>query len=430
MRRKLTIGLGLWAAAFLVTACGDESPTGVGADLLGPGVRTYEVVFDASEFLVADTTFDRIGSLDDADFRMVAHAYDGELDARTLFSLRRPLTATYSPAEGQTVTDTIEVVVGGMLTLVRDTIASDRAAMEIEIVQVGEEWHRASATWAVRVDTAGVTEAWASPGGSPGAVLATATWESGDTLRIPFDSAAVAVWDDSLSARVGGLIRTTSPGQRLFLEGMSFQFNVVPVGADTVVQAGSIVESKIISTPDVAAPMPGTMRVGGLPAWRTALRFQPVSEMRIPCGPGQPPGCTLPLGDVTVNLAALLLEPMAAGSRRVERPIRLEARAILEGPGIPLARSPMSPSVGLSDSLAVALFDGTNPEPGTIRVPITTFIQFHLGEPTDDPPPQWLALTALGERTQFGFGAFGGLGSHRPPRLRLVVSVPDEVLMR
>jgi hypothetical protein len=432
MRRILMVGLGVWAMAALVAACGEEGPTSVGADLMGPGVRTYQVTLDPADFLVADTTFDRIGSLDDAPFRMAAHAFDGELEARTLLSLLRPEVVTYTPSEGQSRTDTIQAVTGGILTLIVDTLATSIRPIDVQVVQVMEEWHRRTATWDVRIDTTGVTETWSEPGGSPGAVLGEATWTGGDTLQIVLDSAAVAVWDDTAAARLGGMFRSVTPGSRLFVTALTFQFNVVPTGTDTVLAAGQLLESKIIAAPEDPGPEAGVLRVGGLPAWRTLLHFRPMAEVQIPCGPGQPPGCMLPLDGVTINQAALLLEPMAAGPRRLERLTRIEGRGVFEGPGVPLPRSPLAPAFDLpSDSLVAAHFAAPDDETPAVAVPVTRYVRINMDSTDgDDVPPRWLALVALNERTMFGYAAFGGLGSDRPPRLRLVVSVPDEVRVR
>jgi hypothetical protein len=429
MRRILIGGLGVLTAGII--ACGDESPTGVGSDLMGPGVRTFEVTFDAEDFLVRDTTFGGIGSLNDAEFGMAAHQFDGEVDARSLFSLQRPATVTYTQNGSQQV-DSIAAIVGGTLTLIIDTLATSTGPIELEVLDVTESWIPSSATWTVRTDTAGVTETWATPGGTTGAVVGRSTWAAGDTLRIALDSAAVAVWDDTTAARLGGLIRSTTPDSRIFFRGMAFQFDVVPASADTVVTAGALVATKIIVNPEAAAPPPGgVLRVGGIPAWRSLLRFKPLTEMEVPCGPGQPVGCTLRLDDVTVNLAAVLMYPVPAGPRRVERATRLEARAVLEGPNIPLVRSPMTPPLAIpGDSLLPALFDGSTEELPAIAVPLTSFILYHLDPPVDDPPPLWLALVAMFERGQFGYTAFGGVDSDRPPQLRLTISVPDEVLVR
>lgn len=431
MRRIWMAGLGVGAVVALVAACGDEGPIGVGSDLLGPGVRTYEVTLDPAEYLLADTTYDRIGTLNDALFRMVAHEFDDDLEARTLFSIARPVTVNYTPSEGSAITDTIQSIVGGVVTVVVDTVASSPGPVDLEIVRVMEEWEAPAATWDVRMDTAGVTETWTTPGGSPGAVMGGATWTSGDTLVITLDSAAVAVWDDTLAARLGGMIRSATPGSRLFFESMTFQFEVVPVTTDTVVPAGGLRNSKIILAPEDAPPAAGVLRVGGLPAWRSLLRFQPMADVVIPCGPGRPPTCTLPLGTVTINQAALLLTPLPVGSRRLEGPARIEGRGVLEGPGVPLTRSPLTPPVGpASDSLAAAMFVAPEPDAPAISLAITSYVRLHLNPPSDDEPPQWLALTAVGERVRFGYAAFGGLASDRPPRLRLVVSVRDEDLIR
>jgi hypothetical protein len=431
MRRILMTGLAVGAVVALVAGCGDEDPVGLGSDLMGPGVRTYEVTLDPAEFLVADTTFDGIGTLNDAFFRMVAHAFDDDLEARTLFSIARPATVNYTPSEGSAVTDTIQSIVGGVLTVVVDTVASSPGPVDLEIVRVTEEWAAPSADWEVRLDTAGVTETWAAPGGSPGAVLGGATWTSGDTLVITLDSAAVAVWDDTLAARLGGMIRSATPGSRLFFESMEFHFDVVPVTTDTVVPAGGLRNSKIILTPEDTAPAEGELRVGGLPAWRSFLRFQPMADVLIPCGPGALPTCTLPLGNVTINQAALLLTPLPVGSRRVEGPSRIEGRGVLEGPGVPLTRSPLTPPFQPpTDTLEAALFVAPDPDAPAVSLSITSYVRFQLDPPEDDEPPQWLALTAVGERARFGYAAFGGRASDRPPRLRLVVSVRDEDLIR
>jgi hypothetical protein len=84
-----------------------------------------------------------------------------------------------------------------------------------------------------------VTETWATPGGSPGTVLATATWESGDTLRIVHGLGLGSRLGRHAAARFGGMVQVTSPGERIFFHALSFQFDVRPVDADTVVPAGA-----------------------------------------------------------------------------------------------------------------------------------------------------------------------------------------------
>jgi hypothetical protein len=427
MRRIWILGPGLLAG--LMLGCGDEGPTSVGSDLLGPGVHTYELILESSAFLVEDTTYNRIGTLNDATFFTAAHRFEGEVEARTLFSLERPAEVTYT-YQGSSRRDTIQELVGGTLTLIVDSVATTPGPIEVAVARVGEEWHRASATWTVRIDTAGVTEQWTTPGAGTGEVLATGTWVGGDTLQIELDAAAVAVWDDSAAARFGGLVQSTTPESRIFFREISFSFDVIPVGVDTIVPAGRIVTSKIITTPDEVAPPPGVLRVGGLPAWRSLLRFRPLAELQVPCPPGAEPSCTLGLDEVTINLASLLVKPVGAGARRVERPVWLEARALMEAPGVPLVRTPLTPPVGPpTDTLPVAWFSGTTAAP-TVALPVTAYVRRHLEPDLADAVPLWLALTAGAERTHFGYMAFAGIQSETPPRLRLVLSVPEDVLIR
>jgi hypothetical protein len=430
MRRIWMIGPAVVAAGLMV-GCGDESPTGVGSELLGPGVETYEVILDATDFLVADTTFNQIGRLYDALFFMAAHEFGGELEARTLFSVSRPFTVTHTPPGGSSRTDSVQAFVGGTLTLVVDSAASSPGPIDLEVVQVIEEWHAPSASWTVRIDTADVRELWTLPGAGSGPVLGAGTWVGGDTLRLTLDSAAVQVWSDSAAARLGGLVRATTPDSRIFFETISFRYDAVPVDVDTVVAVGNVARSRIIAPPDPVAPAPEVLRVGGLPAWRSLIRFRPFTEVRVPCPPSAPVGCTLDLEDVTINLASLLLEPVPAGPRRLERPTWIEARAVLGTSGVPLSRSPLSPPVGQpSDTLSAALFSGATAAPGPVRLPITSYVRRHFDETQEDPVPLWVALTAGAELGQFGYAAFAGLRSDRPPRLRLVLSLPEDVLMR
>ena len=433
MRRKLIIALGLSALVSALGACGDEDPTEVGSGLIGDGVRTYEVLLEAGEFLDADTTFDSLSSLNRAGFWLVAQDFASELDGNTLFSVFRPFRVSYQDSSGTTQSDSVAAIVGGTVTLVVDTLASTGAPVDLAVFPLTESWDRATTTWELRSDTADAPEAWTTPGGTAGAEMGSTAWTGGDTVRIVLDSQAVAIWQDTTAARRGGVLRTTTAGARLVLRSVLFQFDVVPVEAtDTVVQAGSVRDRVSIVTPDAPPASAGELRVGGLPAWRSMLLFQPLEDRRVGCGPGSDPACTVALKDATINLAALILEPLPAGTRLIERPFWLENRAVLRGPegAVPLARSPLSGLLGLTrDSLTADLFDGTGPAPDPVQMSVSNFIR-RLVNPPDDDPWLWMALTASTEFGAFGYGSFGSLASAAPPRLRLVISVSEEELAR
>lgn len=426
MRRILGIGFGLAVAAGVAVGCGDEAPTEVGGELLDEGLRTVRVVLDAPEFLQGDTTYDQIGELNDVSYGIVANAFEGELEAHALFRIVRPFEVTYEDADGATQTDSLAAIRGGTVTLVLDSVPDAVGPIELAVADLTEGWDRRTVSWNLRYDTAGVSEAWTEPGGTEGAVLGTATWSEGDTVEIPIDSAAATVWHDTIGAFEGGRIQVNTPGERLRIRSMSFAFDVVPTGTDTVLEAGSAIQMVSVASPD-SAPASDALRIGGLPIWRSMLQFRPFTELMVPCEAG-PTSCTVPLSEVTVNAANLLLQTQPPGGRRPEVPMRVEGRAVLEGPGVPLVRSPLSRPLGqLDEPLAVTAF--TAPDPVEVRIPITGYVQRNAaleeGE-EEEVELLWLALTVAGEGSVFGYGEFGSISSAARPRLELVVTIPVE----
>lgn len=421
MRWILGIGLGL-ALTGVLAGCGDENPTQVGSELLGEGLRTVEVVLESPAFLQGDTTYDQIGDLGQAAFGMVADSFAGELDAKVLFRVERPYRVTYDDTAGATQTDSLAAIRGGTLTVLVDTLFQPEGPVELEVVELTEDWDPFSVSWANRADTADVAEPWTVEGGSTGSVLASATWESGDTLLIPVDSASASVWHDTLAAFRGGALRVVSPGGRMRIRSVDFAFDVVPVDYDTLLTAGSVSARAMIASPDTTDPGLA-LRIGGLPVWRSMLHFLPLAEVQVPCDAG-PTTCTIALSEVNVNTANLILRTEPVGGRRIERPMRVEARAALEGPGIPLIRLPLSRPFGrMRDSLAVSAFSETA-NAVSARIPVTDYVQRNVDPPEGEDPLLWLALTAESERTLFGYGQFQGIESSTPPQLQLVVTIP------
>ncbi|MDX1675266.1 MAG: hypothetical protein R3314_10770 [Longimicrobiales bacterium] len=422
MRRIRKIGFGLVGTAVLVAGCGDEGPTEVGGDLLGPSLRTVQVTLEASEFLERDTTYDRLGMLATAPFAVVATDFASELDAHALVRINRPFRVTFTNGDGQSVSDSVGHLKGGTLTLVLDSLMAPTLPLELEVLEVTESWDPNTVTWSSRVDTLGSpAELWSVPGGTTGSVMATASWTEGDTLRIPIDSAAASVWHDTTGARLGGLIRMTTTEERLRLRSADFEFDVRPLDNDTVVPGGSVARMVSIASPD-SAPPAGVLRVGGRPAWRSLVRFRPLDGLTVPCEQGSTT-CEIPLSEVTVNTANLLVWTQPVGGRRVESSMRVEGRAVLEGPGTPLSRSPLSRPFGrMAEGLQTSDFE---PPAATLsRIPITGFVQRNARVPEGEVPLLWLALTAVGEKSLFGYGAFDGVTGTNPPRLELVVTIP------
>lgn len=427
MRRILILGLGLSAAMGVLAGCTEESATSVGGDLIGEGFRTFEVVLDGQTFLESDTTYDRLGTLNGAPFALVAENYAGELFAHTIFRVRPPTQVTYQSASGASITDTAFTVVGATVTLVVDSLGDATAPIDIQVLEVTESWDPATVTWEQRVDTADVAEPWTVPGGTTGQILGVAAWATGDTVRIPLDSAAAAVWMDSAAANHGGLIRLTTDGARLRIQGLGLQFDARPAGADTIVQAGRAGVNVIVATPEPSTPDGSELRVGGIPSWRSALQFKPLADVLIPCTDGSTT-CTVPLADVAISQATLLLEPLIVGGRRIERPHRVEGRGILRGPGVPVTRSPLSLVMGTAPALPPEAFSPAPSEAYDAALPITGFIRQNIDPGEGREAVFWLALLAQSEQSpsMFGYAEFGSLQSAVPPRLRLMVTVPAQ----
>lgn len=413
----------------VLAGCTDELPTAVGGELIGEGFRTYEVVLDAADFLQEDTTYTALGRLNFAPFSLVAESFADELDAHMLVRINRPTEITYESSGGGSVTDTSLTIIGGTLTLVVDTAAVVDEAVHLQLLELTESWDARTVTWEQRFDTAGVSQAWLEPGGTTGRLLGDAVWGGEDTVRIALDSAAAAVWNDSAAAFHGGLVRSATEGSRVRIQSAQFEFDIRPEQADTVLTAGSIQTRVSVATPDVTTPTRTELRVGGIPIWRSAFHFRPLDEVELPCPPGVPSCTPRLLSDVHINLAALMLQPIAVGGRRIERPLRLESRAVLRAPGVPVTRAALSPVIGLTTELVEPeSFTESAAETARVAIAATNYVRQSLNPPSGEEPVRWMAVLAQAEQQAplFGYTAFGSMESDTPPQLRLVVTVPTE----
>ena len=449
MRRTMIVALGLAGLGAGLSACGDEDPTGVGSTLIGEGVTTFEVVLDAADFLASDTTYLGFASHRDLGANLVANQFGGELDAHTLARLTRPFTVTYTPEEGGTArTDSLGSIRGGRFTLIVDTLASAGGPIDVEVAPITESWHAGTVTWSLRADTAETPEAWTTPGGTTGPVVGTGTWVTGDTLFIPVDSAAASVWHDTAAARLGALIRTTTPGARLRIRSLSFQFDVIPrENPDTLLTAGSVSQTSYVLFPEEpGAATQAELRIGGLPFWRSLLRFRPLEELVVNrctggIGTGDPE-CDVALSDATLTLAQLLLTPTPVAGRRIELPARIEPREVLVADNVTVFRAPLRSiyAAASNPEIPADLFAPAAPDT-TVGVRVTTFIRDLVAgpqEPADDesdappPPSEWLALLSSAEvgvsGPTLGYMSFSSMEGPSPPRLRLVVTLGNPEL--
>lgn len=435
----LRSAFGLALGCAVAVGCADEDPTSVGGPLLpGGSVRTYELILDADDFLASDTTLSGFATPSLAGFRALAGDFDG-LQANALVRFSPPPGAVlYTDTAGVARLDSMPTFLDGRVLVKIDTLRSQAAGpVRLELYELAEEWDPRSASWTLRVDSGQVQLPWAVPGGTAAALLDTATWDpdGADSVSFAIDSATAARWADTTDMTRGALIRVTTPDARLISPVTLLRLKARPSARpDTVVESTvGVIGGTFVADP---IPPPGSaLRVGGLPSWRSFLRFQRLDTLALPC-PGEPAGsgCVLRLDEAKINYAALVLQPRAAPPGLApEDSLRVDARAVLVAPSVPLERSPLGSlaSVFASDAVEPSVFQA-GATPGTIEVPLTRFVGILAAGDADDgtAPPSMLALYSGSEGGAFGLGSFDGIEGAAPPRLRLIVTIATQVEIR
>jgi hypothetical protein len=414
-------------AAFMLAACGDEGPIGVGGELTGARVVTLEVILEPEQYLVDATTLSGYALPGAAPWMLVAREYGGILDANGLFSLGVvPRGVSYRDAEGVVRTDTLPTYIGGELVFSVDTLRSFGLDQDVvlRLYEVTESWDATTANWTMRVDSPGVQLAWTQPGGTTGAAIDSAVLVSGaDTVVFTVDSAFISRWRDTANARLGALIVAETPGVRLrsTIPGLRapvvLRAHAIPATRpDTVVTAtvGSTAVG-FVYTPE--PPPEEALRIGGLPSHRAYLRFsENFHDIEVGhCGQGGP---CVPLRSVTVNSAHLLLEPLPVPEAyQLEDSLRLRGRTVETSALAPRERAPLGDTLNVPRSIAPDAF--TEPTAALVEVPITRYV-ITIARPPEEgerAPTRDIALMALPENALFGYGRFA-----QGPRLRLVVS--------
>lgn len=419
MRRIVSRGGGLLLAlsSLALAGCEDNLPTASGEDRFPEGLvpTTVEIVLPADAFLRSDAVYDGFADPREAGFLLAAQEFDGVLDAHALARLGNfPDSVTFTSA-GASRTDTAFTYAAGQITTLVDNRASfSPGPATLRLYALEQGWDSATVTWDT-ASAAGPVELWRTPGGTRGTLLAEAVWTPGDTTQV--DSLVWAV-DSTAVARIaadgfpGLLVTSATPGSRVEFSRLSLATAIRPASRpDTVLtRTFAAGPQTFVYTP--AAPRPDEVyRVGGLTGARTVLGID--LAQRVPaCASGQ--GCgTVPLRDVTLNRATLLLEPLAvpAGFRPLRAPA-LRVRQVLE------------PELGRLAPLGEAFAVDTVPptrfeEPvlgGPVGVDLTQAVLLLLSEEQNAT-----TVALLGDA---GAAEFGYLWFAERPRLRLIYTLP------
>lgn len=420
MRKLLALFL-----ALAVIACADENPTDVGDALLPGGeVFTFEALLPASQFLAFDSAFTGYNQPADVLYGLVAHKFEGVVDARTLTRYSLPPRLIVVRTTGTTtVADSAPRFTGGRVVVRLDTLTMTPRPIRFSLYRTGEVWD-VSATWTHRVDTAGVREPWATPGGTLGALIDTATWAAGDSVVFDVDSATLAVWNDSTDRARGAILVSDTDGSRAHVLSQ-----IVRVDARSSLRADTVVNVDLVPTVRtfIINPIPPgparDIRVGGVPSWRSFLRLRDdLRSLVLPCT-GGPAGCRVTLDSVHVNKAELILQSKRTTPGWLpEDSIFIEARPISAGPNIPLERSPLGTfarqSAFRTKLLGPALFAGPATA-GPVRIDITDFIVHQMDDAVEAGSrlPPVLVLMQIPETGTVGFATF-----EEAPMLRLILT--------
>jgi hypothetical protein len=424
--RWLPVVLGLFAA----TACTDEAPTDVGDDLLPSGdVRTFEVILDPAGFLTFDTTFTGYTTTRNANWITIANQFSGVVDANGMFRFGPPPRIITVRGASGSVVDSFPRYFEGRLVLRLDTLMSQEPPVRLRAYRTAEEWD-ASATWTLRVDSGNVELPWATPGGTRGASIDTATWAAGDSIVLRVDSVTLAQWIDTTNTARGAVVVSETPDSRVRISGV-----VLRVSAHSSLQADTVVNFDVtpIATAFIFNPPPppagSHLRVGGVPSWRSMIGIRPdLANLTFPC-PGVA-GCQVRLSEAHIARAELLLQPAAAPPGYIpEDTTFVGVRTLLVTPGIPLERSPIGGDV--CGGSPACLFTGKSPPeyfaqpPGTepVAYDVTNYIIALVDEDVSavNRPPFALTILIPNEPLTFGFATFAP-----GPRLRLVLTAHVE----
>jgi len=423
----------------MVITCGRELPTDVGGTLLpADALRTFEVIIDPSDFFDIDTTFTGFDETRNADFTVVAHEFGGRVEANTLVRFNVPLRIGTVDTTGTVVTDSMPTLLGGRVVISLDTARSDvDLPVALSLYRIEEDWDPTSANWTNRVDTAGTVLPWTQPGGRGGAFVDSAVWSMAnvdadgnalDSLVIDVDSQTIALWSDtSTRARGGALVMETS-GARVRIADVLLRLDIRPsVKPDTVVTTTVRSANPIfVYDPPVERPAT-TLLVGGIPEWRTYLRWRDgIDTLSIPC-PQISADCVVRLGDANINYAALLMRlTQPPAGFLPQDSTRIISAPLLASELSPLERSPLGNAVGVGiEFLGPDRF--VDPVDDVTQIPVTPFLRRLVADTTSDGAPvsPWMALLPLVSRFDLGIAAF-----EPNPKLRVVVTVARELQLR
>jgi len=387
-----------------------------------------------SDFASALQVFGGYGSPEDLRRGVVANAFAGTLDARTLVRFAAyPEQVTARDSTGTARPDSNISFVGGRLVAYFDTIASTNTApVTLALGATQSEWNSTTVSWDFSVDTINDRRPWPEAGAGPVTDLGTAVWDpaAGDSLIFPLDSTAIAAWADSTDLSVGARLALMDPGARLELRNLALRLDVRPsIDPDTLIEWTVGTRNVTFVYSPNPLPPPDGIRIGGAPAWRTILDLVIPAQLTGPAEFCAVVSCPHALQPGQISYAALVLTSRAADPAfQPSDSVRLDVRPVFDRSAMP--KSPMGGSL-VSEILGRSVpAEAFGSSPGAlIEVPFTQFARDLLrGEDgAGNRATNTLALLSVFEPFSISFASFDGPGTAGEPFLRLVLTIGPAV---
>jgi len=435
VHRRPSTAIAVWVlASVAVTACEEIPPTAIGdGDLPGEPI-TIEVVIPWSDFASNLEVFGGYGTTRDVGRGLLASAFAGVLDARTLMRFGGyPTSATVVDSSGASRPDENLTYIGGRLVVFIDSLAhTNTGPVTLRLGATQVDWDATSADWEHSLDTINDQRPWTQPGGGDLIDLGSVLWDpaAGDSAVFPVDSAQIIAWSDTTDTSRGALVQLTSGGEKLNLRGAALRVDARPsIRPDTVVVVSALnTEVTFIYTPDATPPTSG-IRVGGAPAWRTVIDVMIPDTLHGPAEFCAIVSCPHTLEAVQVSSAALVLT--SSVSDPAFQPIDslgLDVRSVFDRgamPKAPLGNSLLSEVGGRR--VGPQAFGAGAGVP--IEIPFTSLARDLLRgfDAAGNPAPNTLVLLAILEPSSIAFASFEGPGTAGEPYLRLVLTIGPSV---
>lgn len=432
MKRRWVMAV-LLTAPWGVLACGETTPTSLDEGRLPVDPTTVEILLPWEEFARGLEVYGGFGTTNELGAGVVARAFEGTLDARTLVRFEpHPFKATVRDSLGTLRLDSAFTYIGGRVVARLDTLSSTNGGdpVTLSLGALTAEWHVRSASWTLAVDTAGDTRAWPEAGGGPVVALGEAEWDPslGDSVVFEVDSATVALLGDTLDPARGIRLDLLTEGERVDVRAVNLRLDTRPnVHRDTVVTLTAESQGLTFIYDPVPAPPPDGIRVGGTPAWRTVVDLDIPRVLNGPASLCAAVGCPFVIEPSRVNHASLVLTTSAVEPTAFQPSdtIRLDVRPVLAPELLP--KSP------LGSSFLGVVGEPVPPEAFreggslAVSVPITNLIRALVEEDPAVVPPTRIALLSVLEPLSLAFASFVGPGQVGAPYLRLIVTAADTV---